>query len=150
MDMSAFPTIPEELKNIRPLSAVISEQQEVSLEMPKQLAATTAAQPTLTQQLIQATIGTAPPPVQGQPPAPPPPAQLLTSPTSVAPVIMVDTTSTAMAAEGLQGQQQQQPRPQTVRIKRTQPQQGGGDQEEGEEGNTTRNYSQNVSFIKLV
>jgi len=152
MDMSAFPTIPEELKNIKPLSTVVGEQQDVALEMPQQLAATapTVPQPTLTEQLIQATIGTAPPPVQGQPPAPPPPAQLLTSPTSVAPVIMVDTTSTAMAAEGLQGQQQQQP--QVVRIKRPQQPQGqqGGGQDEGEEGNTARNYSQNVSFIKLV
>jgi hypothetical protein len=77
-------------------------------------------------------------------PAPPPAAQIIASPTAVAPVIMVDTTPVAMSAEGLQAQQP----PKTIRIKR--PVIGGnGSQDEEQENATPKHYSQAVSFIKL-
>jgi DNA-directed RNA polymerase II subunit RPB2 len=162
-DVSALPTIPENLKNIRPLQELLTInetdesqeqqpqqlQQEVSLEMPPQMLEQ-PQQPSLTDDLIASRIGTAPPPVQGEIPQLPPAASIITSPTSVNPVIMVDTTPGAMSAEGLRSQAQQQQQPQqlrTVRVKR--PQVGG------EETDTLSQYAgatyggAPISFLKL-
>jgi hypothetical protein len=156
-NMSALPQIPETLKNVKSLEQFVAEQ-EVALEVPPQLQgqgqqqgqSQQTVQPsgqtiTLTEQVAAAPIGTAPAPVQGEIPAPPPPAQVLSSPTAVAPVIMVDTTPTAMTAEGLAATVTPQQR--VVRIKRPKP--VGGGEEGGEEDNTPRSYSQPVSFVKL-
>jgi hypothetical protein len=60
---------------------------------------------------------------------------------------MVDTTPTAMTAEGLAAAPTMTgaPRP-TIKIKRPKP---VGGSEEGDEEEVHKNYSQNVSFIKL-
>ena len=168
-DLSALPQIPEDLRNIAPLSSILVgdtddaqqqqqqtqqqqpiQYQEVKLMMPSTLAQPQQSQQpqTLTEQLASAPIGSAPAPVQGQVPAPPPPAQILTTSTSVNPTIFVDTTPASLIAEGLpQGPQILPQKPKTYKIKR--PQQQGGEDED-ENSNSKTQYSQNVSFVKLA
>lgn len=158
-DVSGLPHIPSIMESIKPLQEILTAevpaQQEVQLVEPTQFTTVVTpiipaaqisseqGQPTMTQQLAAAPIGNAP---QLQAP----PAQLLASPTAVAPVILVDTTPTAMIQEGLPTMTV--PGTATVqrqKLKLKRPVQQGGEEEEEDGQSVPKHYNQTVQFLRL-